>query len=178
MLLFLQQHQLAHPEHAFIKLDLKNAFGSLHRETAQAYLNTLALAEPARHVCIPRPDHPTETLQTWNGLPQGDPLSAAFFAGTLTRELRHCLREILGERAHALAIYVDDTVTGAAPEDLQELLRQLSDKLAAAGLQMAPHKTQLWSPQGAHLRPLRFERLEKAFRKRRFISKFLRVFLF
>ena len=29
MLLALQQHQLANPEHAFIKLDLKNAFGSL-----------------------------------------------------------------------------------------------------------------------------------------------------
>ena len=98
MLLALQQHQIAHPHHAFIKLDLKNAFGSLFRETAQTYLNTLVLAEPARQacgtllarpLCIPRPDHPTDMLTTWDGLPQGDPLSAAFFAGTLTSELRH-----------------------------------------------------------------------------------------
>ena len=162
MLLALQQHQVAHPDHAFIKLDLKNAFGSLYRETAQTYLNTLVLAEPARQacgtllarpLCIPRPDHQTDILTTWDGLPQGDPLSAAFFAGTLTSELRHALEEILGDRARTLALYVDDAVIGAAPEDLQEILRQLPQKLATAGLQMASHKTQVWSPQGAQLRP-------------------------
>ena len=162
MLLALQQHQLANPEHAFIKLDLKNAFGSLYRDRAQTYLNTLVLAEPARQacgtllarpLCIPRLDHPTEMLTTWDGLPQGDPRSAAFFAGTLTHELRHALDDILGDRARTLALYVDDAVIGAAPKDLQELLRQLPDKLAAAGLQMAGHKTQVWSPQGAQLRP-------------------------
>ena len=47
--------------------------------------------------------------------PQGDPLSAAFFAGTLTHELRMALQEILGERTRTLALYVDDAVTGAAP---------------------------------------------------------------
>ena len=56
-------------------------------------------------------------------------------------------------RARTLALYVDDAVIGAAPEDLQEILRQLPNKLATAGLQMAGHKTQVWSPQGAQLRP-------------------------
>ena len=32
MLLSLQQQQLTHPNHAFIALDLKNSFGSLHRK--------------------------------------------------------------------------------------------------------------------------------------------------
>ena len=71
----------------------------------------------------------------------------------LTHELRHALEEILGDRARTLALYVDDAVIGAAPEDVQEILRQLPDKLAAARLQMAGHKTQVWSPQGAQLRP-------------------------
>ena len=92
-------------------------------------------------------------LTTWDGLLQGDPLSAAFFAGTLTHELRHALEEILGDRARTLALKVDDAVIGDAPEDLQEILRQLPEKLATAGLQMAGHKTQVWSPQGAQLRP-------------------------
>ena len=78
--------------------------------------------------------------------PPGGP---SFFAGTLTRELRHSL----GEKAHALALYVDDAVIGGAPEDLQELLRRLPDKLLAAGLQMAGHKTQVWSSQGASCVP-------------------------
>ena len=61
MLLALQQHQLAHPEHAFIKLDLKNAFGSLFRENAQKYLNVPCwqdhfafLVPTTRPTCSPR----------------------------------------------------------------------------------------------------------------------------
>ena len=102
-------------------------------------------------------EHPagrlTEPDTTWDGLPQENPLSAAFFAGTLTHEVRHALEEIMRDRAGTLALYVDDAVVGVAPEDLQEILRQLPDKLATAGLQMAGHKTQVWSPQGAQLRP-------------------------
>ena len=85
--------------------------------------------------------------------PRKKPLSAAFFAGTLTHELRHGLGEIFGDKAHTLALYVDDAVIGAAPEDLQELLRQLPERLAKAGLQMTGHKTQVWSSQGVELRP-------------------------
>ena len=85
-----------------------------------------------------------EAFSTYDGIPQGDPMSTLLFATAMTTVVRQAITtvgvEVLG------VSYIDDTVLVGSPDDVASVLQELPRLLAITGLQLQPAKTKVWSP--------------------------------
>ena len=151
----LKAHLSAHPDHVVACLDFKNAFGTIDRTTCIQVLRELCphhpawldavnvlLSEPAL-VVNPERNH---LAMTYDGLPQGDPLSTLVFSLSMTEVLHKAVRKTTSE-VTALS-YIDDTVLVGPADDVAQILQDLPRALAGTGLSLQPQKTQLWAPDG------------------------------
>ena len=110
----LKAHLKQHPTHVVACLDFKNAFGSIDRTTVlrelcpqnPAWLDAVnvLLSEPVL-VVNPARNH---MAMTYDGLPQGDPLSTLVFSLSMTEVLHKAVRATTSE-VMTLS-YIDDTV--------------------------------------------------------------------
>ena len=83
---------------------------------------------------------------TYDGLPQGDPLSTLVFSLSMTEVLHKAVRETTSEVI--TLSYIDDTVLVGPADDIAQILQDLPRALAGTGLSLQPQKTQLWAPDG------------------------------
>ena len=138
MIMHVKAHLARFPEHVAVQLDFKNAFCTLHRQTCLA-----------THLLPPGEG---QAFSTYDGIPQGDPMSTLLFATAMTTGVRQAITtvgvDVLG------VSYIDDTVLVGSPDDVASVLQELRRLLATTGLQLQPAKTKVWSPApgvvGAH----------------------------
>ena len=83
--------------------------------------------------------------RTWDGLPQGDPMSALIFSTVMTETVNTALKQLTSE-VQALS-YVDDTVLIGPADALNNALAQPPTTLRASGLELQPTKTQVGAPR-------------------------------
>eukprot|EP00971_Amphidinium_carterae_P271611 5389478-Amphidinium_carterae.1 len=151
-----------HPDLALLQLDMANAFGTVrrsyvvdllraHRRHTRAapwvpwvleYLSTPQHIPPP-HIGRILPDTRVQLYTTWDGIPQGDPLSAFLFSYVFAHLLR-----TMPVSLPVVGAYVDDGVLGATLEVLGSSLPAISAHLAWGGLQIQPTKSKLWMPAG------------------------------
>ena len=132
-----------------LRLDIRNAFSSLDRQTLMTQLRQLPIPElepwlgviqhilgsplcVLRSVCAQRGACYYES--TYNGLAQGDPLSSHLFCVSIAQCLRTAMGTVPGCRG---AAYVDDVVIAAAPDALQQLVGALERQLGGVALRQA-----------------------------------------
>ena len=153
MIMHIKAHSAQFPEHVAVQLDFKNAFCTLHRQTCLEVVSGLLGSQPAWFQAISnmrtRPTHmlpPGEgqTFSTYDGIPQGDPMSTLLFATAMTTVVRQAITTV---GANVLGVsYIDDTVLVGSPEDVTSVLQEMPTLLASSGLQLQPDKTKIWSP--------------------------------
>ncbi|CAK9043080.1 Retrotransposable element [Durusdinium trenchii] len=150
------------PGKLVVQADIANAFSTASRQSA---LQALAecnenlcksqfawLCQPARAVLMGS-DGTRHVLETSNGIPQGDPLSALVFAcllrlalGDLRSDTETC-DIVYGRDYHVLA-YADDVVMVIEPDCLHVVWEKWKASLAQHHLQVQPDKTVLFHPSG------------------------------
>ena len=153
MIMHVKAHLAQFPEHVAVQLDFKNAFCTLHRQTCLEVVAALLGSQPAWFQAVSnmltRPTHllppgEGEAFSTYDGIPQGDPMSTLLFATAMTTVVRQAITavgvEVLG------VSYIDDTVLVGSPDDVAAVLQELPRLLAITGLQLQPAKTKVWSP--------------------------------
>ena len=152
MTLSIRARLAANPEHVIASLDFKNAFGTLQRSTCLDTLRKLCPHNPAWldvvNVLLARPtviNNPTaeKPSQTWDGLPQGDPLSTLLFSTVMSDVVLQAVKSITSE-VH-VASYVDDTILIGPAEEVALTLQRLPKLLMHSGLELQPAKTQVWA---------------------------------
>ena len=113
----LNAHLAEHPTHVVACLDFKNAFGTIDRGTCMKVLRELCPQNTAWldavNVLLARPalvsnPYRNHLAMTYDGLPQGDPLSTLVFSLAMTEVIHKAVRETTSE-AKTLS-YIDDTV--------------------------------------------------------------------
>ena len=82
-----------------------------------------------------------EPLHTYDGIPQGDPLSTLIFAAAMTLAITGALGD--GTAVQNVS-YIDDTL-------LLEAHDRLAARLRPTGLELQPTKTKVWAPNMANL---------------------------
>ena len=106
MTLTIRARLAANPTHVVASLDFKNAFGTLQRSTCMDTLRKLCPQCPAWldvvNVLLARPtiiNNPTadKPCKTWDGLPQGDPLSTLLFSTVMSEVVSQAVRTITSE---------------------------------------------------------------------------------
>ena len=153
MIMHIKAHLARFQEHVAVQLDFKNAFCTLHRQTCLEVVSGLLGSQPAWFQAISnmltRPTHllppgEGEAFSTYDGIPQGDPMSTLLFATAMTTVVRQAIAtvgvDVLG------VSYIDDTVLVGSPDDVSSVLQELPRLLASSGLQLQPAKTKVWSP--------------------------------
>ena len=143
MTLSIRARLAANPTHVIASLDFKNAF------VARAW----TLCEDSVHIAQPTViNNPTgdKPSKTWDGLPQGDPLSTLLFSSVMSEVVSQAVRTITSE-VHVVS-YVDDTILTGPAEDVTQVLQQLPKLLQPSGLELQPAKTQVWAPYSECLR--------------------------
>ena len=164
----IKAHLAQHPDHVVACLDFKNAFGSINRTTCvkalrelcphhPAWLDTVnvLLSEPVL-VVSPAENH---LAMTYDGLPQGDPLSTLIFSLSMTEVMHKAVRQTTSEVT--TLSYIDDTTLLGPADDVAQVLQDLLRAVEGTGLSLQPQKTQVWAPQEEqiqqhpHLRRLR-----------------------
>ena len=152
MTLSIRARLAANPEHVIASLDFKNAFGTLQRSTCLDTLRKLCPHNPAWldvvNVLLARPtviNNPTaeKPSQTWDGLPQGDPLSTLLFSTVMSDVVLQAVKSITSE-VHVVS-YVDDTILIGPAEEVALTLQRLPKLLVHSGLELQPAKTQVWA---------------------------------
>ena len=165
MTLSIRARLATNPTHVVASLDFKNAFGTLKRSTCMETLRKLCPQCPAWldvvNVLLARPvviNNPTadKPSKTWDGLPQGDPLSTLLFSTVMSEIVSQAVRAITSE-VHVVS-YVDDTILTGPTEEVAQALQQLPRLLAPSGLELQPAKTQVWAPHSECLRHTPFLR--------------------
>ena len=129
------------PDHVVASLDFKNAFGTLQRTTCLNTLRRLCPHCPAWldvvNVILARPTvigNPTADTasKTWDGLPQGDPLSTLLFSTVMSEVVSQAVRDITSE-VHVVS-YVNDTILTGPADEITKVLQQLPASLHPSGL--------------------------------------------
>ena len=128
----LKAHLSSHPSHVVACLDFKNAFGTIDRTTCikalrghcpqrPAWLDAVnvLLSEPVL-VVNPARNH---LAMTYDGLPQGDPLSTLVFSLSMTEVLHKAIKKTTSE-VNTLS-YIDDTVLVGPADDVAQILQDL-----------------------------------------------------
>ena len=95
----------------------------------------------------PTADKPSKT---WDGLPQGDPLSTLLFSTVMSEVVSQAVRVITSE-VHVVS-YVDDAILTGPAVEIAKVLQQLPSLLHPSGLELQPAKTQIWAPHSECLR--------------------------
>ena len=80
------------------------------------------------------------SLRIWEGIPQGDPLSAFLFGSYISLVLQDMERRYPELQA---CTYVDDSVVYGAPDDLESRIGDVFHSLTEAGLPPHAHKTEI-----------------------------------
>ena len=134
-------------------LFIKNAFCTLHRQTCLEVVSKLLGTRPAWFQAVSnlltRPAHllspgDGEPFSTYDGIPQGDPMSTLLFATTMSTVVRQVIAAVPASVSRLSYIY--DTVLVDPPDKVASVLQELPNLLAHTGLQLQPAKTKLWSP--------------------------------
>ena len=143
MIMHIKAHLAQFPEHVAVQLDFKNAFCTLHRQTCLEVVSRLLGSQPSWFQAISNmltrpayllPPGEGEPFSTYDGIPQGDPMSTLLFATSVTTVVRQAITtvdvDVLG------VSYIDDTVLVGAPGDVSSVLQELPNLLASSGLQL------------------------------------------
>ena len=102
----LKAHLAENPTHVVARLDFKNAFGTIDRNTCMKVLRELCPQNPAWldavNVLLAQPvlvinPYRNHLAMTYNGLPQGDPLSTLVFSFVMTEVIHKAVRETTSE---------------------------------------------------------------------------------
>ena len=150
----IKAHLAQYPDHVVACLDFKNAFGSISRTTCVEALRELCPHNPAWleavNVLLSEPVlvvNPAENhlAMTFDGLPQGDPLSTLIFSLSMTEVLHKAVRRTTSE-VKTLS-YIDDTTLLGPADEVAQTIQDLPRALEGTGLSLQPNKTQLWAPQ-------------------------------
>ena len=155
------------PGHVLVQVDISSAFGNLSRRKLLQLLDT-KLSPQARDTWLPYVRHSlssgTEivcphdthtTVTTYDGIPQGDPLSALLFSSALTMIMEEWAAIAVlqnssnhvhdqGQSGPFYASYVDDTILGCERAQLTPLLTSLKTHLHNYGLELQKDKTKIW----------------------------------
>ena len=135
-----------------MQLDFRNAFGTFRREACVVQLaatlggippwlgvTSMVLTQP---VVVANPLG-GEPLHTYDGIPQGDPLSTPIFAAAMIR----CLD---GTAVRNIS-YIDDTLLMGAANEVADAHDRLAARLRPTGLELQPTKTKVRAPNMDHL---------------------------
>ena len=153
MIMHIKAHLARFQEHVAVQLDFKNAFCTLHRQTCLEVVSGLLGSQPAWFQAVSnmltRPTHllppgEGEPFSTYDGIPQGDPMSTLLFATAMTTVVRQAITAV-GVDVQGVS-YIDDTVLVGSPDDVAAVLQELPQLLSKSGLQLQPAKTKVWSP--------------------------------
>jgi hypothetical protein len=125
----------------FLKLDFANAFNSTHRsrvlEATHQHLPSLFPLIQQAYSAPSTLFFGQETLQSAEGLQQGDPLGSALFCLTI-----HDLVKSL--KSHLNIWYADDGTLGGPGRFVLADLKTIQDASAELGLHLNPAKCELW----------------------------------
>ena len=153
MLMHIKARLAQFPEHVAVQLDFKNAFCTLHRQTCLEVVSRLLGSQApwfqAVSNLLTRPAYllplgGEEAFCTYNGIPQGDPMSTLLFATSMTIVVRQAIATV-----HVLVLgisYIDDAVLVGSSEHVASVLQELPTLLSHTGLQLQPTKTMVWRP--------------------------------
>ena len=142
-----------------LQLDMKNAFGTLRRaETWRLLTKYLAfdstkerdkwhawLSAYLRQATVilwsNKPERCTHSLESSDGLAQGDALSSCIFGLTIACMLEELCQQHPSLRAYA---YMDDVVLDAPVEDYEDIFKALQDAMQSLGLSLNYTKCKAW----------------------------------
>ena len=103
MIMHIKAHLARFQEHVAVQLDFKNAFCTLHRQTCLEVVSGLLGSQPAWFQAVSnmltRPTHllppgEGEAFSTYDGIPQGDPMSTLLFATAMTTMVRQAIATV------------------------------------------------------------------------------------
>ena len=126
----LKAHLAENPTHVVACLDFKNAFGTIDRTTCMNVLRELCPQNPAWldavNVLLAQPvlvinPYRNHLAMTYDGLPQGDPLSTFVFSLAMTEVIHKAVRATTSE-VKTLS-YIDDTVLAGPTEILPSFFK-------------------------------------------------------
>ena len=150
----IRAHLDTNQQHIAVAVDLRNAFGSVHRSAISTALNLYTyestahsrwffnhFGAPESKVALPNGD-----LLTYNrGVPQGGPTSMQWFCLALQPAL-DVAWELLQPRQGAVISYADDTFLIGSPTDVFKAFKAFTLKAADLGLQPRPDKCKILAP--------------------------------
>ena len=164
------------PEHAIAQIDISNAFGRVLKRNSSGAARVLQhWITSTQWAMCQRATREYVFLATQEGIPQGDPASAALFVAIIQLAIDEVLEQeqhqdqdgVQPETGAQILAYVDDLTVLAPPVRLPHVLERLEAALASVGLQVNLQKTQvhlhrstpmpatevwntLWSGKGSH----------------------------
>ena len=101
-----------------------------------------------------------EPLHTYDGIPQGDPLSTLIFAAAMTLAITGALGDGTAVRNVSC---IDDTLLMGSADEVADAHDRLAARLRPTDLELQPTKTKVWAPNQEHLmadpRPAHIHRL-------------------
>ena len=149
-----------YPTQAIAQIDISNAFGCIDREAASRVLarhthNAARVLNrwltSTQWATCQRSTTEYVVLPTREGIPQGDPASAALFTVTLQTAIDAAVQlhesdPSADDPATSVAVlaYIDDLTVVAPPERLPQVLHDLAEALEAVGLRVNAAKTQVY----------------------------------
>ena len=152
MLHHIQAHLKAHPDHVIMQLDFRNAFGTLRREACIAQLAATLGGMPAwlgvtsrvltQPVVVANPLG-GPPMHTYDGIPQGDPLSTLIFAAAMTLAIKGALGD--GTAVHNVS-YIDDTLLLGHADEVAEAHDRLAAGCGLPGWNCNPRRPRFGLP--------------------------------
>ena len=142
-----------------LQVDIANAFSAMDRDSL---LSCLAHHAPAAYaqwqskvhrymqhpICVVKPNHESIAgsafLPVYEGVAQGDPLSALLFGTCVGLILRECQQALPAFKAYC---YMDDIVAVAPADMILPVFHLLEKELGHYNLQVQAAKTTLWYPE-------------------------------
>ena len=142
-----------------LQLDMKNAFGTLRREETWRLLTkylafgscrekekwhawlSANLKQPTTILWSNKPERCTHSLESCDGLAQGDALSSCIFGLTVACMLEELCQQCPTLQAYA---YMDDIVLDAPVEDYEDIFQALQSAMQSLGLSLNYAKCKAW----------------------------------
>ena len=130
-----------------MQLDFRNAFGTVLRSWRPLWEECRRGWESTQPVVVANPLG-GEPLHTYDGIPQGDPLSTLIFAAAMTLAITGALGD--GTAVQNVS-YIDDTLLLGEAAAVAEAHDRLAARLRPTGLELQPTKTEVWAPNMENL---------------------------